>query len=478
MMQIKRYEARDMTSALRLIKNELGPDAVILSARSLKKENKLLGLVKSVGVEVTAAVDNYDPPAASTEVAFAGALNAYRSYEQRPRPTQRNVRQVIGRRIKSFNDRKLSRRGENDQGVAAGGVLGTVFEHLLSQEVKRDLAAAIVARLNQRHAHKRLDTIQQIIPEIAAILCDKRRPGEVKSASRPHGRVMAVVGPTGVGKTTTIAKLAALYTLERHQSVALISIDSYRIGATAELKVYAQAMGIVLKTAATPAAFVAAVNECCEYDLILVDTPGLNPLNPDDIDVIKRCLDSIDHLETHLALSALSKESDLNKSLKCLRSLGIAGFIFTKLDESCSFGNLINFLSDHPLPLTYLTGGRQVPDAIESGSVEKIVERLLADVPDHTAVSDRRVKDPSGEQSAALSNGHRFAANKNSDVFHCSDCKWTRKIKPKNLITFSTAETALTQEFVPCRDCRPDKRKPFQMDRSAMRDSVRISNYS
>jgi flagellar biosynthesis protein FlhF len=388
------------------------------------------------------------------------------------------VRQVIGRRIKSFNDRKLSRRAENDQGVAAGGVLGTVFEHLLSQEVKRDLAAAIVARLNQRHAHKRLDTIQQIIPEIAAMLHDKRRPVEVKSANRSHGRVMAVVGPTGVGKTTTIAKLAALHALERHQSVALISIDSYRIGATAELKVYAQAMGIVLKTAATPAAFVAAVNECCEYDLILVDTPGLNPLNPDDIDVIKRCLDSIDHLETHLALSALSKESDLNKSLKCLRSLGIAGFIFTKLDESCSFGNLINFLSDHSLPLTYLTGGRQVPDAIESGSVEKIVERLLADVPDYTAVSDRRVKDPSGEQSPALSNGHRFAANKNSDVFHCSDCKWTRKIKPKNLITFSTAETALTQEFVPCRDCRPDKRKPFQMDRSAMRDSVRISNYS
>ncbi len=477
-MQIKRYEARDMTSALRLIKNELGPDAVILSARSLKKENKLLGLIKSVGVEVTAAVDTYDQSSASTEVAFAGALNAYRRYEQSPRPKQRNVRRVIGRRIKSFNDRKLSRRAEKDQGFAAGGALSTVFEHLLSQEVKRDLAAAIVARLNQRYAHKRLDTIQQIVPEIAAILRDKRGPGEVKSASRSHGRVMAVVGPTGVGKTTTIAKLAALHALERHQSVALISIDSYRIGATAELRVYAQAMGIALKTAATPAAFVAAVNECCEYDLILVDTPGFNPLNPDDIDAIKRCLDGIEHLETHLALSAMSKESDLNKSLKCLSTLEITGLIFTKLDESCSLGNLINFLSDHSVPLIYLTGGRQVPNAIESGSVEKIIERLLADVPDHTAVSDRRVNDPPGEQTDVLSNGHRFAANKNSDVFHCSDCKWTRKIKPQNLITFSSAETALAQEFMPCRDCRPDKRKPFQVDRSATRDSVRISNYS
>ncbi|MGD8754347.1 MAG: flagellar biosynthesis protein FlhF [Desulfobacterales bacterium] len=478
MMQIKRYEARDMTSALRLIKNELGPDAVILSARSLKKENKLLGLVKSVGVEVTAAVDNYDQPAASTEVAFAGALNAYRRYEQSPRPKRRNVRRVVGRRIKSLNDRKLSHRTENDPGIAAGDMLSTVFKHLRSQEVKRDLAAAIIARLNQRYAHKQLDTIQQIIPEIAAILRAKRRPAEVKSANRSNGRVMAVVGPTGVGKTTTIAKLAALHALEQHQSVALISIDSYRIGATAELKVYAQAMGIVLKTAATPAAFGAAVDECCEYDLILVDTPGLNPLNPDEIDFIKRCLACIDQLEIYLALSAMSKESDLNKSFECLNTLDVTGLIFTKLDESCSYGNLINFLSDHSLPLTYLTGGRQVPNAIESGSVEKIVERLLADVPIHAAVSDSRTKDPSVAQTAVSSNGYRFAANKNSDVFHRSDCKWTRKIKPKNLITFSTAETALMQEFMPCRDCRPDKHKPSQIGRSATMDSLRISNYS
>jgi flagellar biosynthesis protein FlhF len=478
MMQIKRYEAKDMTSALRLIKNELGPDAVILSARSLKKENKLLGMVKSVGVEVTAAVDTYHHAVESKGAAFTGALSAYRHYAQNGKSGRRDVRRVVGRSRKPRKGSKAPHSAENDILTAADGVLSAVFEHLLSQEVKRELAADIVARLNQRHAQTRFDTTDTIIAETVNILQDKLQPVKANVPVRSGARIVVVVGPTGVGKTTTLAKLAARNAIEQHQSVALISLDADRIGATAELKVYAQAIGIPLKTAANPAAFRAAIDPFKDFDLILVDTPGLNPADPVEIDALKACMAGIDHLEIHLALSATAKKIELDNILKRLNELTVAGLIFTKLDESCTYGNLINLLNGHPLPLSYLTDGRQVPTAIEEGSLEKIVRLLLSDLTCRTPVSNTPTKDASVAGTESHFIEHRFVANKNSDVFHCSDCKWTQKIKSKNLITFSSAETARMQQFVPCRDCQPQKSEPFQMGVAATRDSVRISNTS
>jgi flagellar biosynthesis protein FlhF len=480
MMQIKRFEARDMTSALRLIKNELGPDAVILSARNLKKENKLLGLVKTVGVEVTAAVDAYDLPVESKSVAFAGAMNAYRQYgpdgSSRPRKSSR----AAVRRIKTGHNRKKQHRSRSDNRIAAEaeGLLRNVFERLRLHEVKQDLTADIVAGLNRTFADAQPDSIEPVISEITSLLHDKigLTPARKSICSGP--RLLAVVGATGVGKTATIAKLVARYALERQQKVALISLDSYRIGATAELDVYSRAAGIPLKTAATPAAFEAAVDACREFDLVLVDTPGLNPASKEEVDTLKSCLDGIEDLEIHLALSATTKESDLSKNLKSLRTLNIDGLIFTKLDESGTYGNVINFLSEHPLPLSYLASGRQLPEAIDDGSLGKIVKMMLKDISCRTVNSTNRGKDTTAVYSGVLLNEKQFVANKNSDVFHHINCKWTAKIKPKNLIAFSNADAARMKQFMPCRDCQPVKSEPAQIDVSRSRDSVWISNYS
>jgi flagellar biosynthesis protein FlhF len=228
-MQIKRFEAKDMKTALRLIKKELGSDAVILSARSLKKENKIIGRVKSLGVEVTAAVDGSHLPAEIKPVLNAGALNNYRRNASRSlgTPLKRNFRQSVSSRIKTLYGRKRPQQTVNTTRSGKDNLLADVFQHLLSQEVKRDIANDVVDALKAVYSGGgRIDTTGQVISNISNILKQKRNRAETQQRSKSSCQVVAVVGPTGVGKTTTVAKLASRYVIERHKNVALISLDS------------------------------------------------------------------------------------------------------------------------------------------------------------------------------------------------------------------------------------------------------------
>jgi flagellar biosynthesis protein FlhF len=477
-MQIKRFEAKDMRTALRLIKKELGPDAVILSARSLKKENKIIGRVKAVGVEVTAAVDGYHLSAEIKPALAAGALNSYRrnATSRHGTPSKDNFQRPFSSRIKTLYGRKRSNQPVNTTGSENDDFLADVFQHLLSQEVKRDIGNEIIDALKAVYSDTRIDTTGQIISDISNILKQKRNGAKAPLGKASGCKVLAVVGPTGVGKTTTVAKLAARYVIERHKNVALISLDSDRVGGTGDLKVYAKAIGIPVKAAATPAAFKEAVHEFRKFDIVLVDTRGFNPKKQDQIDDLKACMNCIDAIQIHLALSATSKESDLLNAFRCLDTIGVEHLIFTKLDESCTYGNLINVLIHHPLPLSFVTNGREVPNAIETGSMDKIVEHLLGTFQKGKTVLNSGRAGRSPQQAPARVDGNTFVANKNSDVFHHPDCKWTQKIKSKNMITFSSAQAAEAAHFMPCQDCRPAQRSQIQTGLPAS-DNMRISNY-
>jgi flagellar biosynthesis protein FlhF len=476
-MQIKRFEAKDMRTALRLIKTELGSDAVILSARSLKKENKLIGRVKSVGVEVTAAVDGYHLTDEIKPALTTSALNSYRHNAPRRLhpPLKQNSQKSVGSRIKTLYGRKRPHQPANPTGSGNDDFIADIFQHLLSQEVKRDIANDIIDALKAVHSDTRFDTTGHVISNISNILKQKRNGAEAPLRAASGCKMLAVVGPTGVGKTTTVAKLAARYVIERHKNVALISLDSDRVGGIGDLKVYAQAIGVPVKAAATPTAFQTAVNELRKFDIVIVDTSGFNPKNQDQIDDIKACLDRIGAIEIHLALSATAKESDLINTLRCLNIIDVQHLIFTKLDESCTYGNLINVLIHHPLPLSFVTNGREVPNAIEIGSMDKIVEHLLGTFKSRKTVLASGRPDQSPQEVPSRIAARTFVANKNSDVFHHPECKWTQKIKSKNMITFSSVQAAEGEHFMPCHDCRPSRSRQFQTGLSAS-DKLRITN--
>jgi flagellar biosynthesis protein FlhF len=476
-MQIKRFEAKDMTTALRLIKQDLGPDAVILSARSLKKENKITGRVKSTGVEVTAAVDGYPLADQISPALVAGAVSSYRRNETITQPSRQNFRRSVGSRIKSIYDRKRVPQLPPKGRFSGDDLLSDVFQHLVSQEVKRDIANDIIDRLAAKRPDHRFETRDQIVGGISGIL-EQKIKGTRSRLRAPSGcRVMAIIGPTGVGKTTTVAKLAARYAIEEGKGVALISLDSDRVGGVTDLEVYAKAMGVPVVAAATQSAVRATVDEFRRFDRILVDTSGFNARNRDQIEDLGVCLKGIDAVEIHLALSAMAKESDLLNALKGLNTLEVQHLIFTKLDESCTCGNLINAWMRHPLPLSFMTYGREVPHNIETGSIDKIVERLLADFDLHSATPNSGRPGRIPLETAAPEDGSDFVANKNSDVFHRRNCKWTQKIKSKNMITFSSAQAAKQANFMPCQDCHPAHSSRFQAG-LPVRNNMRISNYS
>ncbi|MGD8880344.1 MAG: flagellar biosynthesis protein FlhF [Desulfobacterales bacterium] len=473
-MQIKRFEARDMTTALKLVKHELGPEAVILSARSLKVENRFLGSVKKAGVEVTAATDSYHSAASSNAAPYSGALSTDDSgggVQQKifANSVQNRTKSPAYRRpLPNYGNR---RRRRNDD------LLTGIFQHLLSQGVNRDVANDLIEFIKKEIPANPIDLKDKVISKITAALEQKRnKPGRA-SRTKAGPKVLAFIGPTGVGKTTAIAKLAAKQVIERNKKVALVNLDSYRIAATEELKIYAKAIGIPVKAAATPSAFAAAVNAYRQHDFIFVDTPGINCENNNEIDDLKSYLEAIGSIEIHLLLSAGTKEDDLFNTIECLRAIPIQHLILTKLDESTTFGNLINLLVDNQLPLSFLTTGRQVPDSIETGSVDKIVKCLFGSFMNHLGISNSGTSNQVHPTTFHGSAQDDYVANKNSDVFHCPDCKWTLKIKPKNMITFSSVQEAKTQHFVPCRDCQPAANDTVLVG-TPRKDKIRISNYS
>lgn len=475
-MQIKRFEAKDMTTALRLIKEELGPEAVILSARNIKNANTILGLAKSVGVEVTAAIDAYHLPAALNSDSHAGRLEGHRRQPSINGSKKRNSRWSVGSRIKTLTRPKQIHHSQN-RVRHENAVLGAdVFQHLLSQEVDRDIANEITDALTGQYPDNAFGTIAEIISKISNILSRKISLAKAPLRTRKGPRVIAVIGPTGVGKTTTVAKLAAKHAIALKEKVALISLDSYRIGATEQLKIYAKAMAIPLQTAATLSGFKAALNEFRELDLILVDTPGFNPEKQAEINDLKSYLECGESIRIDLVLSAGTKQSNLFNTLGRLNTVAVQNLIVTKLDESRTYGNLINLLIKHPLSLSFLSNGREVTDAIENASVERIVGWLFGNFTHRMAFSNAEGAGASSfEESARLADGY-FVANKNSDVFHHPDCKWAQKIKSENRIVFSNAQAAQEKKFMPCRDCQPLKGEELNAG-SPPRDHVRISNY-
>ncbi len=410
-MKIKRYMAPDMRQALKMVRKEQGPDAVILSSQRVAGGGLELiaavdydeSLVKQAAggeagrqaasavspesaapgstgseTETPSPVDELlaaeegepegDPPRSrrrATEARQARRGKAQIVWSQEPtlvsmRAEINALRRILEGQLSSLAWNDLARRSP-----ARAAILRQLLQMGLRPDLAQDLANGLTGQADDFSVSWR-----QVLGELA------RRVPVTETEPLASGGVIALVGATGVGKTTTIAKLAARYARQHGpESVALISADDYRVGAQEQLFTYGRMLNIPVYVATTAAQLTERIGHLGHARLILLDTAGVGARDA-------RLARSIEALESagrpllpYLVLAANSQLPALDESVNAFRRLPLAGCVVTKLDEAASLGGLLSVLVRHGLPIAYSTDGQEVPEHLRRASARNLVRR-------------------------------------------------------------------------------------------------------
>ncbi len=385
-----------MNQALSLVKRELGGEAVILHTRQFKRGG-VWGIGAKAVVEVTAATDvNVTPrkrkagqsakPQAAGPTTPALHLLA-KAYGQQPAPQPQAPVAVVNtpdpqlaeelKQIKRMVRQVVSTTREQ----ATPAMPDNLVDHyvqLIEQELAEELAQEVMDSVALNTEGLDEDDMRQVIAEEVAklVAVDDRDLVE----SRPDDgrpRTIALIGPTGVGKTTTIAKLAATFKLKQKLNVAMITIDTYRIAAVDQLRTYADIIGLPLHIVNSPMQMAGAIERCHGYDVVLIDTAGRSPKDAEKLDQLRAFIDAAKPHEVHLVLSSTASESVMMEAADRFGAIRTDRVIFTKMDEAVNFGVVLNVIRRVNKKLSYITTGQEVPHDIERGEPRRLAELIL-----------------------------------------------------------------------------------------------------
>ena len=467
-MKIKRFEASSMSEALRKIKKEFGEEAVILSAKTVRK-NSLLGKHKSGRVVVTAAVDSApalveakkieirENPATlgtidgqETAPISNTGINILKKFKPITLTGQKKVKPKIVQ-LMSAEQESTKQRYLYDLMVSQG----------ISEEIAADMenkAAALLPRENV--------SIQDYIGSLAQVLEAKGLIGTVRPKKRSRQRIMVMLGPSGVGKTSAVAKLCAKHTLQLEESVALISFDNQRVAGTAELERYARIMDVPFKTIFELNDVNAVMEELAPFDLVIIDTPGLTGEDQILCEQLRRLVAAIKDPECYLLVNADVQEKVMAKIIDLFRPLGVQRLFFTKMDWVVDIGPMINQTVASNLPIAYFSDNAKVPDGIQVATAHDLARRMIPQNQDPPAWQDDSSVTVIQHRNCG-SQGSYYVANRNSDIFHLNNCKSVQRINTDNMIVFKDPSEAMGRQFKPCRMCCSELIFPKPIDRLA-----------
>ena len=403
-MHVRVFEAKDMTTGLKMVKEALGPEALILSTRTVRTGR--LGVLGKPMLEITAAIDTRWPEAGDRLAGdrrtrpLAPAGEEERDVcdsARRPRPP---VQEPVARPPRQQPAREAAR--EADPPLPGCDLHGELAElRAMVHGLSSRLPAADPATLLHRPYVEPEFTAAPTDPAVSYLVGfglsretaqvvarftrdTIARAGSLSGADlngifqaaiarlfttaellpAPAGRQqrISLIGPTGVGKTTTLAKIAARALSRHNLRVGLVTIDTYRVAAVEQLKVYAEIMRVPLEVVLTPEAFQRALERFADRDLVLVDTAGRSPRNQADLDELAAFLRPELGLENHLLLPATAREQELETIIRRFAILPAHRLVFSKIDECGQLGVLLNVHYNHDTPISCLTNGQRVPE--------------------------------------------------------------------------------------------------------------------
>ena len=355
-MRSKKFTASNYSLALKEVKQELGEDALILSTRSIKPPTPTAGRKGATRVEITAAVE-YDSPVIEPQISDMSA----------------NKTEAGDEELKYLIFNLLS---QTDQARSLGLRSHQIdtYSHLIDNGLDKKLASKILQKALEHNPQQSDDSDKEPVIN----LMKKVLPCKGEIDINGYGpKMVAFVGPTGVGKTTTIAKIAAEYALRRGQKVALVSLDTYRLGAIDQLRIYGEIMEVPFEVAGGKEDLRRIVASHSDKDLILIDTTGRSHQDKDYSRQLKEIFDAVGGVETHLVLSVTAQEKLFTATYRQFSPVGVDRVLFTKLDEGLSFGSLFNFSVRNRLPISYFTSGQRVPEDLEVARPDRVISLIF-----------------------------------------------------------------------------------------------------
>lgn len=384
-MEAKTYKAKSIQEAIGMIKAELGPEAMILSTRRLPKGPR--NPYGSDLFEVTAAppgsVMEKSDPLEAEELQIGIEKWFTRDADLRAPGGETNL-SLEGLKAELVTIKDMLFLFNQTGGMPHFLQLYPECLNLYTRLVRSGISEKRVVQLMKK-AGESADNVKLTAEQIAKkVIHDIFSFVEVIdpfSHNEGERRVAAFIGPTGVGKTTTIAKLCAELSLKQKKKVGIISIDSYRIGAVEQLKTYADIMGLPCLPAFSAEDFQYALARMENREIILVDTAGQSHLDLDRMRELGRLMAGDTEISNHLVLSATAKREDMQEAARNFFMLSPKSYVFTKVDETRTRGGLIDQVLELKLPISYITNGQRVPEDIMTATQKRILQLVIGEGP-------------------------------------------------------------------------------------------------
>jgi flagellar biosynthesis protein FlhF len=371
--------AASMPDAMKQIRAELGKDAVILNSRVVYIGG-FLGFFKKRSIEVMAAADPNQEieqkPAVKPAVIPAAANHFKENTEESPFTGSKTSNELI-REISSLKQMMSSLAGGQQISMVYPEPVRKVMHVLKEQEIDNSIQDQVLQVLLEKWY---LGGAKAKVTEVEAWLHEeliKQIENIPFSGISFTKKYINVAGPTGVGKTTTLAKMAAECVIKHKKKAAFITADTYRIAAIDQLKTYAGILDIPLEVCYTIDDFRQAAEKLKDYDLVLIDTAGRNFRNRQYVEDLKNVIDFEKDMETFLVLSLTAKQKDMEDIYNQFSIIDIDKLIFTKADETSTYGAMYNIINKYKKGAAYITNGQDVPDDILMAGPEAIVKQLM-----------------------------------------------------------------------------------------------------